>query len=572
MGSKKELFLPEYDDDLSREIAERCYIPEELTDSRRPLAALAQGLAYWISIEEIAQMTAEEASRMNALIGEEPLRTDPPAEILYYVLQATRVGLPDFLPVHDVCLLAANLLAGALCEQGHLVLLDWEMLPAAVLVTGAAESGIRITLPPCSDVSGEEAAAAKIMSVLQKTLPHVTWEQGKKEIDLPKDSLILGLNPLRHTERDSHFLEKLEKIRGGILYSTWDFLGVKIHAHTRSFWLKSGLIRGILQLPRPRRQGTVTYPALIELGMPEKEQKTIRMAHIPSCRSGAGALDITHALSLLHGSISVGEKQAIDVSVERIASDGLFDLSPAYYLAQGSLPIKGNGTLRQYAQVLRCQLPRERIADSEIDGWMEDYSDGSFIVREVSLGELDPLSGFLNEYGGNIVKVKLTRFGKKGKYLLQPNDIIFAFRGTHSSIGQVGLVEEEGSPCITGQSLCIIRPLPGIDAVWLYYYLQRSTIREWIQGRASGSTLLTVNLESIRDIPIEDISTTEVKEINKEHLTVIEAMAVIAQQRRIVRASLRHIWDIGHTSEHIARMNFQKTIIPTHGDSKKEVE
>ena len=173
------------------------------------------------------------------------------------------------------------------------------------------------------------------------------------------------------------------------------------------------------------------------------------------------------------------------------------------------------------------------------------------------MGEPDPQTGFLEEYGGNLVRLKLTLLGKQGKYVLQANDILLAFRGTATSIGQVGFVQEEGVPGITGQALCIIRSLPGIDPVWLYYYLQRRTIREWIRGKATGTTLLTINLESIRDIPIEAPDASEVDAVNEQHRRISEAMSGIADLRQEVRAALWRIREVGDVAERIARGEIQ---------------
>lgn len=504
--------------------------PVEFVDRQNPLATIAEPLQVWTpAINELLQAHA-------------------PADILYYILLSSREPLPHFFPVHDINVLAAELLKRKIVASKHLVLLDWEMLPAAVLAVSSTASDIRVTLPSCP---GQERVATAIMQAFNTHLRCEAWSVVLLQ-HLPEGCVVLGQNPLQHSNNNSLFLDELATTQGGIMYSTWDTLGVRIHAHSRSHWVKTGLIRSILQLPRPRRQGTSVYPALIVLD--ERPVTSIRVAQIAACRPGPGGLDIQHGLDLLDGKAD-GVENA-DVSLEAIAQDGLFNLSPAYYLTQKAMPVHTGKTLRHYAQVLRCQLARERIEEDIIvpDGeeWAGEYSDGTFVGREVSLGELDPASGFLNETGGNIVRLELTRLGKQGKYLLQSGDIIFAFRGTANSVGQVGYVEEEGIPGITGQSLCIIRPLPGIDSVWLYYYLQRKSVREWIQGRASGSTLLTVNLESIRDIPVEAPAGAEVDAVNEQHRKIAGAMAGIMALRQEVRVARWQIHEAGIIAGQIA--------------------
>lgn len=474
------------------------------------------------------------------------LMTKPASQVMYYALMQARNYPQQSIPPHDILLLMTNILSGFFHGKDHLVLLDWELFPAVILASGMkrkSDTKLHIMLPQKTlPKSIPKNSLARVLDTIQQYMPQINWvtPSNREETIFPRNALVVGQDPLAHCENDSQFLKKIASIQGGVFFCSWDFLGVKIHSHTRSFWVNSGLISNVIQLPRPRRQGTAVYPALITLK--NTEHTAIRMVQVPNCPPGPGAIDIPYILALLEETGDTPSPNSADIASNDIASNGNFDLSPSVYLSKKEMPHLESGTLRQFAQVLRCQLPRERIDREELpqldeEEWVGEYDGGSFIGREVSLGELTPLSGFLNEYGGNIVKLGLTRLGKQGKYLLQSGDILFAFRGTQASVGQVGYVDDEGMPGITGQSLCIIRPLPSIDGVWLYYYLQRSAIRKWIQGRASGATLLTINMESIRDIPVVSPSADEVSSINEEHRAIASAMAKISEQHSIIDAA-----------------------------------
>ncbi|MDE7371550.1 MAG: hypothetical protein K2N07_07405, partial [Desulfovibrio sp.] len=247
----------------------------------------------------------------------------------------------------------------------------------------------------------------------------------------------------------------------------------------RNGW--AGLMDGIVQLPRPRRQSATAYPAIIAL-RPPAPGAPLRLAQVSTIQPGPGSLDQKATLSLLEEVPQPRASMVLDPAEP--ARDGLFTLSPATWLTPPLAAPKGR-TLRAFAQVLRCQLPRERLEEAPYwyeetveDGefvsiWHDGFGeapDGQYVAREVSVSEFDPMTGFVDEDRGNVVKVPLNPLGKQGKYLLRPNDIVFAFRGTALSVGKVGFVEEVGSPTITGQSLCIIRALPDMDPVWLYYY------------------------------------------------------------------------------------------------------
>lgn len=537
MSGKKtgstELFR--YNPATAREAAGICFLPtEELVNPARPL-----GLAC-----DLLDTPSPDLSRF--------FTERPAQEALYYIVMLCRDVVPHFFPVHDICLLAANMLRPQLRHKPELVLLDWEMLPPAALAAG---SGARIVLPPTA--MEQEGDASRLAALLRRRMPEAAWLEAVEFAPLADGCLVLGQQPLRHGERDPRFLERLRTISGGVFYTAWDFLGVKLHAHTRSLWVKNGLIRSVLQLPRPRRQGAAVYPALLELGTTDTT-RPIRLARIASCGVGPGALDQEFALALL-GEKPLAKGESLTLTPDVLARDGLFDLSPAAHLSKQKAGSQAPGlTLRHRAQVLRCQLSREKVSEEECGAlqshapdkdWLGECPDGSFLCREVGISELDPLTGFLDEHGGNIVRLELTLLGKQGKYVLQAGDILFAFRGSASSVGQVGFVEEEGEPAVTVQALCIIRCLPDTDPVWLYHYLRRASVREWIRARATGSTLLTVNLESIRDLPLEAPAQSEVEEVNAEHRNIAAAMGSIAELRREMRASLWRIQRLGNLAE-----------------------
>ncbi|MBD5557061.1 MAG: hypothetical protein HDQ92_00395 [Desulfovibrio sp.] len=494
---------------------------------------------------------------------DDDMAAQPDNGATYYTLMEYRSVAPGYFPVHDLCLLMANVLATRLTAQGvapvPVTLLDWGLLPVAVLLAGAQSPAGRDFLLPPAPLEGD--SARRLISHLGRRLPASRWQIRGEGQELSPGAWLLAKDPLAHCTADSRFLERLAGIGGGVLLSSWDFLGVRIHAHTRSQWLGAGLIGGVLQLPRPRRQSVTDYPALLTLRPPAPELP-LRMARIPSIQPGPGSLDQETALALLDGAPRVGASMELDAAAP--ARDGLFTLAPATWLTPPLAAPEGR-TLRAFAQVLRCQLPRERLEEAiawrefigmedgeAIFEWHDAFGeapDGKYVTREISIGEFDPMTGFVDEHGGNPVKVALNPLGKQGKYLLQANDIVFAFRGTAQSVGKVGFVEELGQPAITGQSLCIIRALPEMDPVWLYYYLQQKDVVDFIRSRASGSNLLTVNLESIRDIPVAFPYRWEIDEINEEHRKISENMVRVTQLRRESQDAQMRIYDVRRRAE-----------------------
>lgn len=533
----------------------------ELAETANTVAlhSLPEGEARELPLRSLAGLLSD----MELL--EDEVEEGPDGGALYYALMGYRTVAPGYFPVHDLCLLMANILAtrlaGMAIPSAPVTLLDWGLLPVAVLLAQAMSAGGREFLLPPAPMEAE--SAARIIRHLEKRLPGSRWILSNDSAEVPQGAWLVAKDPLAHCTADPRFLERLAGIGGGILLSSWDFLGVRIHAHTRSQWLAAGLIGGILQLPRPRRQSVTEYPAVITL-RPPAPGLSIRLARVPSIQPGPGSLDHEAALALLDGVPRAGASMELDPVAP--ARDGLYTLAPATWLTPPLAAPPGR-TLRAFAQVLRCQLARERlpappaweelveVVDGEpVFAWHDGFGetgDGGFVAREVSLGELDAMTGFVDEQRGNVVRVALNPLGKQGKYLLQANDIVFAFRGTAQSVGRVGFAEELGAPAITGQSMCIIRALPDMDPVWLYYYLQREEVLAFIRSRASGASLLTVNLESIRDIPVAFPGRQEIDDINLQHRKISENMLKVAQLHRESRQSLARIHEIGRVMESV---------------------
>lgn len=70
--------------------------------------------------------------------------------------------------------------------------------------------------------------------------------------------------------------------------------------------------------------------------------------------------------------------------------------------------------------------------------------------------------------------------------------------------------------------------------------------------------LLTINLDSIRDIPIELPGRKELDSVNEEHRKITSVMTKVAELRLELRASLRRIDDIGWLEE--AMRNAQHSV------------
>ncbi len=476
------------------------------------------------------------------------------AEIFYYILMSLRKMHSKLFPVSDICLFAVNLLARQ--KQGksmHILLQDWAMLPVALLATCF---GARVSVFP---LSGEEQKyMEKTCVFLQKELPQGGWNRVGST--LPEQYYLLGQNPLVIAEKEFSATHT-KAIVGGVVLCSWDFLGLSLYGYARRLWVEQGLIHSILQLPRPRRQGVNTYPALLNLG--QGNTKSIGMAQISSMSTGLNATAMKTALQAL--------EQGIQVRVQNLLRSGLCNLTPAIHEEeQNPTPTEGNVLLRQVAHVLRCQLPRttfdhqawqsraeatlEVIYDNEDNAVGVEPTIFATFHRELGLADVDAVSGFVNIFGGQSIVLRITSYAKQGKFLLQPGDIVLIFRGSLESIGKVGYVddmpEDSDRPyryCnysgglsmgghIAGKSMLLIRPF-AVDGAWLFSYLRQNHVRKSLASHASGASLLTITMENVKNMTIPLPSAAEVNKANIVHQEVAECVAEIKRQyAKIVEA------------------------------------
>ena len=169
--------------------------------------------------------------------------------------------------------------------------------------------------------------------------------------------------------------------------------------------------------------------------------------------------------------------------------------------------------LGEVVDVIRCQLPRQRIGERK--GWL--------LCWEATQADFGAVSGLVDDVSGK-AWVELDPGGKQQKYLVRNNDVLFSFRGTggkEGTLGQVGLyVGKDGKNVVCGQSICIIRSKT-IDPLWLYYFMRSDDIRENLLAKACGSRLMTINLNDLRDILIKMPCDEEIDKIHEKHSRVL---------------------------------------------------
>ncbi|WP_129350630.1 restriction endonuclease subunit S [Solidesulfovibrio carbinolicus] len=180
-------------------------------------------------------------------------------------------------------------------------------------------------------------------------------------------------------------------------------------------------------------------------------------------------------------------------------------------------------TLGEIVDVIRCQLPRQRTGGGK--GWL--------LCQEVAQANFEAISGLV-EGGSENVWIELDPDGKQRKYLIQSGDVLFSFRGTGGTLGQVGLyIGQKDDNVVCGQSLCILRP-KNVDVIWFYHFMRKKEIRDKILSMASGDRLMTINLSNLRDFLVEMPTDRDILEVYEKHTRILE----MHEQMNILRKEL----------------------------------
>ncbi len=467
-----------------------------------------------------------------AFLGEDDFKalieTHGIAEVFYYLIMQMRFRYPKFFPAHDLCFLLANVLACQIKNPTNIVLLDFELLPVAVLLS---KFGASIYV----DVKNSEdrRAICDLLNVHTQS----SWQAlGDK---LPENSYILSQNPLCISEGLA-----VENLAGGVLLVNINFLRLDIYTHARREWVKSKLVENVVQVPRPRRQAVNIYPSIITLS--NAKQEAIVMSQVVGTGFGAGSLDMEQALHQM--------ATGIQVSTQSLLQSPKCDLTPSVHLAEyESDKAKNITTLGDVAHVLRCQIPRTvfdfdlYVESSSLRPAFENdekYKDISgLIYKEIGLANIDQVSGFVDLSKTQDVNLKITSMGKQGKYLLQPDDIVMNFRGSLDSLGKVGFVDDlpdrhlleqedvDGTSVggyVASKSMLIIRPF-AIDPAWLFGYLRKELVKEDLTNQAKGEGVKTITIENVKNIQIPKCSAEDVQHANEVRQEVADLMNKISQ-------------------------------------------
>ncbi len=167
-----------------------------------------------------------------------------------YLLEKTNI------PSAFISQLAASIIFHELQGDEHIVLTDWRMLPALMLLLPVLEQGTRVTLPSHhEDFMGHDAYFF-LLDFVRTQIPRIEWleQQHTHEAPFfPLNCLVLGADAVQFYRNYMHRVRNFKSIRKGFFYTNWNFLTLSSLESARLYFLKTGAVSAVLQLPRPQR-------------------------------------------------------------------------------------------------------------------------------------------------------------------------------------------------------------------------------------------------------------------------------------------------------------------------------
>ncbi len=463
---------------------------------------------------------------------------------LFYICMALRIRYPNFFPAPTLCILLASCIDKEVKTHkiAKLYLQSTELLPLVFLLSDEI-TDIYFTFAESTSIKALEQNFRENEYFYENSTNWHCYNDKEPENtahrcrqSMQKDGFLLMQYP--HASPTDKECFVTEDFQTKIIYTSWNFLSNGEYRQVRKDLITSMQLDSVIQLPLPSREGNKNYPALLVLNKQAgQENQKVKMYDLNSL---ANHLEHQKYFSYTKDSLNVlldhlhksPEQETFSDTFSYkilVPNTALLEekgqrLTPSYYILQNKNTDKDSSRpLSDFAEILRFQDTRLSHKSSEIIHFQnEDF--GKTLFREANLKDIDELTGFYLSDDANFVEVQ-TPFTKLNKHILKDGDILFTFKGSRTTIGKVGYVDinlnkepEESKndndtfslhgeivsdlPSITGNSFVIIRPKQDVPPFVLFHYLKQSKIQQLLQSKASGTSVLSINITAIKNIPL----------------------------------------------------------------------
>ena len=141
----------------------------------------------------------------------------------------------------------------------------------------------------------------------------------------------------------------------------------------------------------------------------------------------------------------------------------------------------------------------------------------------------------LNDYRADLssaAKITPEKANDLKKHILKKGDLLFSRRG---DVARFALIDEKSEGSICGTGCLKARPNENHSSKFLAHFLQKDSVKQWLEQNAVGQTMPNMNTEILRELPL--ISASSRKEEEKIALILSTWDKVIETVEKLVANS-----------------------------------
>ena len=145
----------------------------------------------------------------------------------------------------------------------------------------------------------------------------------------------------------------------------------------------------------------------------------------------------------------------------------------------------------------------------------------------------------LNDYRADLssaAKITPKKANDLKKHILKKGDLLFSRRG---DVARFALIDEKSEGSICGTGCLKARPNENHSSKFLAYFLQKDSVKQWLEQNAVGQTMPNMNTEILRELPLISASSRKEEEKIAEILSTwdkaietVEKLVANSQQQK----------------------------------------
>ncbi len=133
-------------------------------------------------------------------------------------------------------------------------------------------------------------------------------------------------------------------------------------------------------------------------------------------------------------------------------------------------------------------------------------------------------------------KITAEKASSLKKHHLKRGDLLFSRRG---NVARFALIDEESETALCGTGCLKASPSPQHSSEFLFYFLQKDSVKKWLEQNAVGQTMPNMNTEILRELPLisasskeEEVRIAQILSTWDKAITTIEELIINSQQQK----------------------------------------